>query len=197
VTDPTAVPATADPLVADPASSHPQPQALGHGGHPVVEPMHHRRERDREAITMALYVGISLLAVMLALPSDFGADAAGDAAVSLFLTSVGLIVAHLYAFRLSTRLLHEGQLPPGSRDLMVAQAIGGAAVTVVAIVPVLLFQGPTGLFLSKLALTALIAGAGYNAARAGSMGRLRSLAYVGLAVFSVLIILGIKGLVHH
>jgi len=192
VTEPTAV-----TTPADVAAAPTHPEVVGHGGHPVVASVHHRRERDREAVTMALYVGISLLAVMLALPSDFGADAAGDAAVSLFLTSVGLIVAHLYAFRLSTRLLHQGQLPPGSRDLMVAQIVGGAAVTIVAIVPVLLFQGPTGLFLSKLALTALIAGAGYNAARAASMGRLRSLAYVVAAVVSVLIILGIKGLVHH
>jgi len=49
----------------------------------------HRQARIREGLTMALYIGLSLLAVMLTLPSDLTATTDPHPAVTLFLTSMG------------------------------------------------------------------------------------------------------------
>ena len=67
-----------------------------------------RRTRGSSARAMARgrhdgpYISLSLLAVMLALPVSFGFEARREAAVEVFLTSVGLLAAHIAAFRLST-----------------------------------------------------------------------------------------------
>jgi hypothetical protein len=57
-----------------------------------------RRERVREGVTL----GLSLLAVMVALPLDVSPSAAASPATVILLTAVGLLVAHQLAFRIST-----------------------------------------------------------------------------------------------
>ena len=61
------------------------------------------------------------------------AKAAGAShAAILFVTSIGLLIAHQLAFRLSARLAH-GKLASEHAELLAAQLIGGLAVTVVAV----------------------------------------------------------------
>jgi peptidoglycan/LPS O-acetylase OafA/YrhL len=62
-----------------------------------------RKEWLREAVTMALYVSLSLLAVLVALPpgSSLGNDR--HLALTILITAVALLLAHQVAFRLSTR----------------------------------------------------------------------------------------------
>ncbi len=69
----------------------------------------HHVDRLQEGVTMALYISISLLAVMLALPRGLESVAEHPAEV-VGLTGIGLIVAHLAAFTMSSRLVSEGQL---------------------------------------------------------------------------------------
>lgn len=157
----------------------------------------HQRERLREGVTMALYVSLSLLAVMLALPRDVGASASESPAMVIFLTAVGLILAHQLAYRLSTRLAHEGQLHPEHLDILGAQLVGGLAVTVVAVVPLIVVEGRPGVILSELILLAFIAVVSYTAARLVPHGRLRALGYAGGIVFIALGVLWVKGLVGH
>ena len=156
-----------------------------------------RQARIREGLTMALYIGLSLLAVMVALPRDVTAALDPHPAVTLFLTSISLLIAHQLAFRLSARLAHQGALGREHLDLLAAQVVGGLAVTAVAVIPVLLFEGTTGVVIAELALLAFIAVVGYAAARTGNVSRARALLSVLGVIALVLIVLGIKGLVHH
>ncbi len=157
----------------------------------------HRRERIREGVTMALYISLSLLAVMLAVPRDIGPSSAESPALVIFLTALGLILAHQLASRLSTRLAHHGRLAREHLDLFAAQLLGGVIVTVVAVVPVILIDGHRGVIVSELVLLAFIAGVAYNAARLVPYSRLRSLGYAGGIVVIALAVLWVKGLVGH
>lgn len=157
----------------------------------------HRRERLREAVTMALYISLSLLAVMLAVPRDVGPATAESPALIIFLTALGLILAHQLAFRLSTRLAHHGHLGREHLDLLAAQLAGGLVVTIVACVPVVLIDGIRGVIVSELVLLTFIAGVAYSAARLVPHSRLRSLAYAAGIVVIALVVLWVKGLVGH
>ena len=145
---------------------------------------------------MALYIGLSLLAVMVALPRDVTAAANPHAAVTLFLTSIALLVAHQLAFRLSARLTHGGEIGSAHLDLLAAQLIGGLAVTAVAVIPVLIFEGRTGVVIAELALLAFIAAVGYASARTVH-GRGRALLFVLGVIALVLFVLWLKDVVHH
>jgi hypothetical protein len=115
----------------------------------------------------------------------------------IFLTSVGLILSHVLAFRLSTRLVHRGQLTAASIELVLAQLIGGLSATVLAVAPVLLIGGPAGVRTSELLLLGFIAVVGYVAARSGPMSRPRALIHVAIVVAITLGVLWFKGLVPH
>jgi hypothetical protein len=157
----------------------------------------HARERLREGVTMALYISLSLLAVLVALPPSLDPGAAARPALTLFLTSIGLILAHALAFRLSTRLAHRGRLPADELELLAAQVVGGLAVTAVAVLPVLVVGGSDGVRVAEWLLLAFVAVVGYAAGRAVPLSRPRALAYVALIVALTLGVLWVKGLVHH
>ena len=53
-------------------------------------------------------------------------------------TTVGLAVAHVFAFRIAGRLVHDGELPKADRIISVVQMAAAAAVAVIVSVPVLL-----------------------------------------------------------
>lgn len=155
-----------------------------------------RAERIREGVTMALYIALSLLAVMFALPSAFPADDPASHAGVLFVTSIGLLIAHQLAFRLSARLAH-GKLASEHLELLAAQLIGGLAVTAVAVVPVLVLGDQAGLFVAELALIAFIAVVGYIAARGIPLSRPRALLFVAGVVALTLVVIGVKNLAHY
>lgn len=157
----------------------------------------HRQARVREGLTMALYIGLSLLAVMVALPRNVTASLEPHPAVALFLTSISLLIAHQLAFRLSARLAHQGALGAEHLDLLAAQVVGGLAVTAVAVIPVILFEGRTGVVIAELALLAFIAVVGYASARTIHVSRVRALLSVLGVIALVLVVLWIKELVHH
>jgi hypothetical protein len=100
-----------------------------HLASPAVEPPEagdawHVHERLREGVTMALYISLSLLAVLVAQPTSLAPGASESPALAIVLTAVGLIVAHWLAFRLSTRLVHRGQVSAASVELIVAARRG-------------------------------------------------------------------------
>ncbi len=145
---------------------------------------------------MALYIALSLLAVMFALPASVSSAAGASHAGILFVTSIGLLIAHQLAFRLSARLAH-GKLASEHAELLAAQLIGGLAVTVVAVVPVLLIGGQAGLLIAELALIAFIGVIGYIAARSIPVSRTRALLYVAGVVGLTLVVVGVKNLAHY
>ena len=82
-------------------------------------------------------------------------------------------------------------------ELLVAQLIGGAAVTAVAVVPIVIFGVPTGVRLAELLLIAFIGIVGFLAARTVPMGTARATSFVIGVVFVALVVLWVKTLVHH
>ena len=82
-------------------------------------------------------------------------------------------------------------------DLLAAQVIGGLAVTTVAVVPVVLFEGRTGVVIAELALLAFIGAVGYASARTIHVSRARALLSVLGVIALVLVVLWIKELVDH
>lgn len=158
---------------------------------------HGGREREwvREAMTMALYISLSLLAVLVALPADRASTGAA-AAVTIVATALGLALAHHVAFRLSSRLVDKGLVTAESLHLLGAQMCGAGSVAVVAALPPLLVGGETGRVLSEVLLLVFIAGVGYRAARQ-SVGPGRSIVYVGGLVVLVGIVVAVKTAVGH
>jgi hypothetical protein len=179
--------------------NHPpsQPETQHHEAAPATDHYDHAQERKREGVTMALYISLSLLAVLVALPSTLNPGTAESPALTILLTSIGLILAHVLAFRISTRLAHRGQLSATNLELLAAQISGGLAVTFVAVFPVLIIGGPEGVRAAELLLLAFVAVVGYVAARSVPLSPLRALAYVAAVVALTLVVLWVKNLVHH
>jgi hypothetical protein len=145
---------------------------------------------------MALYVSLSLLAVMVALPRDVEPEASDSPAAVLFFTSLGLLLAHQLAFRISARLAHRGLLSE-HLEILGAHLAGGLLVTAIAVAPVLLIGGRAGVLVSELLLLGFIAVVGYVAARSVPLSRTRALVYVLGVVAMTLAILWIENLVDH
>lgn len=155
-----------------------------------------RREFVRESVTMALYLSLSLLAVLLAIPTS-SQGSVEDPVGLIFLTAVGLLVAHLLAFAISSRLVSSGSLDAEARLIAVAQIAGGAVVVVLVMLPMIFFDAPTSVQLAQGLLLAFVAGVGYLAARQSQVSRIRSLVYVAVVVVSVLVVLALKAAVGH
>jgi hypothetical protein len=151
----------------------------------------HHIDRLQEGVTMALYISISLLAVLLALPRNLESIAEHPAEL-VGVTGIGLIVAHLAAFTLASRLVSAGKLTPRARDLIGAQLVGGLAVTAIALVPLLIFEGYNAIVAAELLLLALIVAVGYRVARVAQLSRLRAALYLGGVVVIVLAVLWLK-----
>lgn len=125
-----------------------------------------RIEPMREAVTMALYQSLSMLAVLVATPTPNAADDNRVAvAITVLLTGLGLLAAHHVAFRISSRLVNDGLLTDESLRLLRAQAVGGLPVVVLAAIPPLVFGVEFGTVVSELLLLLLVAVVGYRAVR--------------------------------
>lgn len=162
----------------------------------TVDAPHERAEILREGLTMALYISLSLLAVLAAVPSTAITEG-GTVVLTIALTSVGLVLAHQLAFRMSSRLIAEGsRLHPLAPKILRAQLVGGAFVTLLAVLPVLVF-GPDAVRASMALLLLFVLGVGYLVARSAPTSRLRSLVYVAGVAVIVLVVLGVKALVGH
>ena len=153
------------------------------------------RELIRETVTMALYIGLSLLAVLVAIPKP-EEESSTHVALTVALSALGLVVAHQIAFRVSTRLVSRGALPGEDVKLLLGQIAGGLAVVVIATVPLLIW-GPDALIAVEVLLVALVAVVGYVAARSVPVSRLRAILYMAGVVLAVAVVLWLKLLVGH
>lgn len=159
---------------------------------------HHavRREVWREAVTMALYLSLSLLAVLLA-TGPITTDAKSEVVKTLLLTALGLLVAHLVAFAVSSRLVSRGQLDSESRDAIGAQIAAGLVVAVLAVLPTLILGPDVSLQVTEFLLLAFVCAVGYLAARQAGGSKVRAVAYSGVVFFLAIAVLLLKSLVGH
>src|SRR4026208_1709237 len=76
-----------------------------------------------EGVTMALYFSLSLLAVIVALPWDVEFRDHATPVKDIFLTGIGLIVAHTFAYLLSTRFVEGGKFSGENIEMLWSQLI--------------------------------------------------------------------------
>ena len=90
----------------------------------------------KEAWTMALYVTICLLAALTALENVVAIP--GQVFGLVWGTTIGLALAHLFAFRIAGRLVHDGRFPKGDQVVASIQLAAAAAIAVFVSIPVLI-----------------------------------------------------------
>src|SRR4029453_691628 len=130
----------------------------------------HRDDLRKEGWTMALYVAICLIAALTALETVTAVP--GHIMGLVWGTTVGLALAHVFAFRVAGRLVHEGELPQADRAVSMVQLASAAAVAVVVSVPVLLAPVATELDWARYTCAAIIGLVGYMVARGAARGRI-------------------------
>ena len=153
-------------------------------------------EVGKEAVTMALYVSLSLLAVLVA-TATITQDTKGEVARTVFLTACGLLVAHLVAFAVSSRLVSKGNLDEKDRRILVAQVVAGLAVALIATIPTLVLNPDISSQASEFILIAFICLVGYRAARQSGGTKARALVYSAVVLAAAMVVLMVKGLVGH
>ncbi len=127
---------------------------------------------------MALYVAVCLLAALIALGED--ADHGHVRAFGLVWgTTVGLALAHAFAFRVSARSSPVDDSTATTPESWPPSSSGATFVAAIATIPVVLV-GPTSEFDVARSLLGIFIGAmGYAVARLGGARRARSIAYGG------------------
>jgi hypothetical protein len=142
-----------------------------------IHPDHLRKE----GWTMALYVAICLIAALTALANVTAVP--GHIMGLVWGTTVGLAVAHVFAFRIAGRLVHDGELPKADRIISVVQMAAAAAVAAIVSVPVLLAPTVNEITWARYTCAAIIGIAGYLVARGAERSRIRSILF-GIAVLA-------------
>ena len=142
----------------------------------------HSAHLRREALTMALYVAITLLAV-LTVPDD-ERDAGVDVFAVVWGTTVGLALAHWCAFGLAARLVGPAHGGPSVARQLVAQISGAGAVAAVATVVIVLLPPDIEWAGARFAVAGCIGFLAYSEIRelGGSRGRALKVAIVALAL---------------
>lgn len=140
-------------------------------------------EVAREAFTMAFYVAICLLAALAAVAESVEQSHA-DSLKIVWGTSLGLALAHWFAFRLSSRLVSGDGVGRHEAVLAAAQLAGAACVALLATIPVLLLPATSELDAVRFLLSALIALSGFAVARTAGASLARSVIY-GLVVLAL------------
>lgn len=156
----------------------------------------HEREVFREGTTMALYISLSLLAVIAVSP-DNGRDTRVEVATTMFVTAAGLLAAHVLAFTISSRLVNGTSLGPEARRVLWAQIVAGLLVVLLATIPTLIFDPAYSLHLASGLLVLLVAVVGFRAAVHSGASTARALGYVAIILMLAMAVLAIKTLTGH
>lgn len=151
----------------------------------------HRLELRKEAWVMALYVAVCLLAALSAV-----AEHAGDGHVKVlglvWGTTIGLALAHVFAFRVSARMVADGKIRRHDGETIAAQLGGATVVAVLATIPVTLMPATAELDTVRLLLALFVAAVGYVVAKESGAGTARSLVYAAIVLFAALAIAVLK-----
>ena len=140
----------------------------------------------KEAWTMALYVTVCLLAALTAIENLVAVP--GRVFGLIWGTTIGLALAHLFAFRIAGRLVHDGRLPRNDQIVSGIQLAAAAIVALIVSIPVLIAPPSSELDWGRYTCAAIIGVVGYGVARSASQGRIRSLLF-GLAVLALAIVI--------
>ena len=155
------------------------------------------RERHvrREGLTMALYVSITLLAALTLAAGEHTSDSHVLAIV--WGTTVGLALAHWFAFSLAVRLLDPMADDPGVKQQLAAQLSAAAVVAAVASVPVLLLPTDLERLGARAAAAGCIGYVAYGETRNYGGSKARALIVATIALLLGLVVAGIKHALGH
>jgi hypothetical protein len=135
---------------------------------------------------MGLYVAICLLAALSAVSNHI--DDEVDVFEIVWGTTLGLALAHWFAFRVSARLVAAGAFGADDAAVSGAQLVGAVAVAVISTVPVILLPSSSELDVVRLVLAVFIGLVGYAVARRGGANVMRSVVYgVGILVVAAVV----------
>ena len=151
-----------------------------------------RLELRKEALTMALYVAICLMASLIVIPES--AEAETTVMGLIWGVTLGLALAHWFAFRVSSRMVGAGTIRSSDVQLAGAQLLGAAGVAVVVSVGVLLLPDSVELEGAEFLLAALIALIGFAVARGAGASLLRAVVYSLFVLVCAVIIAVLKNL---
>lgn len=160
-------------------------RAVTPGSHATAHPAEHHLELRLEASTMALYVSVVLLAALVAL-EDGATTGDGEMLGLIWGTTIGLALAHYFAFRVASRLVRGTTFHKRDGEIALAQLGGAAFVSALCTIPVLLFPDSSKNDFIRWELAVLLGITGYAAGRTGGASRLRS-----LATGAVVLVLGV------
>ena len=139
---------------------------------------------------MALYVAVCLIAALTALQNATAIP--GQVMGLVWGTTIGLALAHLFAFRIAGRLVHDGRVPRSDRIVSGIQLAAAAAVAVVVSAPVLIAPPDSELDWARYTCGGIIGVVGYGVARSAEQNRIRSLAFASGVLALALVVAGIK-----
>ena len=146
-------------------------------------------ELRKEALTMALYVAICLLAALAAVSESAAEDHVFEI---VWGTTVGLALAHWFAFSVSARLVAAGAVRRRDALTAAAQLLGALAVALLATVPVLILPTSVELDAVELVLACFIGVVGYAVSRSSGASRARSIVYGALLLVVAGIVVVVK-----
>ena len=155
-------------------------------GHPIRWRWH--EDLQKEAFTTALYVSVCLLAGLTAVSDDQHTRALEV----VWGTTIGLALAHWFAFRLGARYIAGGTFHKHDAEAAIAQLVGAAAVAVLCTIPVVLFPESAELDVVRLELCGFIALVAYAVARRSGASYSRALVYGGTTLVLALVVVFVK-----
>ena len=141
---------------------------------------------------MALYVSITLLAGLVALGS--GVDKRTLFGV-VWGTTVGLALAHWFAFTLAARGSSGGAWLKADVEAAIAEVAGAGAVALFATVPVLFLPAGAARVAALWVPVGIVGFAGYLTGRASGRSRARSFAVAGFVLVAAFAVVAIKLLI--
>lgn len=151
---------------------------------------------------MVLYVTLVLLAELAVLPERRGGDesdwTSGQELVAIIWgTTIGLALAHWFAFRLAARAFDSGHAGRYDLEVGLAQLVGAAFVAVIATIPVIVFPDDME-YRSVHSLLAVEVGVvGYLVARISGRRRWHALGFGLLAMLVGLVVVSVKIVLSH
>ena len=157
-----------------------------------------RRRLWREATTMMLYLAIVLLVEFVALPAGRSADGTWHGASRSELlavvwgTTIGLVLAHAFAFQIATHGLSGGHLRNEDRMEILVELAGAAFVAAVASVPVIVVGETLEQRTVPIVLSVLIGTVGYVVERANGHGRTTSAVFGAIVLVAALCVAALK-----
>jgi hypothetical protein len=150
-----------------------------------------QRELRKEAATMALYVAICLLAA-LTVSAEHADRETTDVFALVWGTTVGLALAHWFAFRLSARLVSKGSVSRHDAAIAGAQVGGAAIIALLATVGIVLFPDSAELDVTRVVVAVFVAAVAYLVGREAGASRGRSLLYGGVVLVAALAVAIVK-----